>query len=601
MKKLLTFILAALMLFTTFSLFAFNVNADFPNSEEAMNGYENLCLAYTYNRNGASHLGRHTPEDFKPYVAYYDTDGNIKDFFFDSYLFLPCVTKGPSGARIHYDATNPTKAIDWVDYVNDTFNEGTNVDALEVAFGEAKQKLGDSERKAGVVFSILYPAYGQKDFGELGGKTLDFSKLEDRKYAIKWIIDEQIKLYNEGNYQHLDLFGFYWLEEYLVPNGNKQENRQLYIYASEYLHSLGLKFIWIPWYRAEGYKEWKQLGFDISCMQPNMYWQAVPTANRVEDTVSECKLYGMGTEIEIDGKALVGPEYYNRYLDYLEGGMNKGAMGTVKMYYQDAKSGVYYQAWKSKDPRARSVYDLTYKYAKGTLTQEDIDNNRSPEFELPKGVDWRSKEMPYTATTPYSDGNSIGYQKNNGKELTDGIIGASELDTEWHAFHKSLLDPDGRMSVTVDLGKVYDDLTHFMAHFSHVQEYGIGDPADIKILISEDGENFKQIAAPELQLNDIFGYVSYKTKPVSARYVKFSFINSTQNFVFCSEVLVGAGKAEENVNSGSVADSTPEDSSDNSVGDTQDKNGVIWAVAIGAVVLVAAVCLIFVLKRNKKQ
>jgi hypothetical protein len=88
---------------------------------------------------------------------------------------------------------------------------------------------------------------------------------------------------------------------------------------------------------------------------------------------------------------------------------------------------------------------------------------------------------------------------------------------------------------------------------------------------------------------------------VSARYVKFSFINSTQNFVFCSEVLVGAGKAEENVNSGSVTDSTPEDSSDNSVGDTQDKNGVIWAVAIGAVVLVAAVCLIFVLKRNKKQ
>ena len=262
MKKLLSFFLVLSMLTAAFSAFTFSASADFPKADDVMNGYENLCLTYTYNPNAANN-GRHLAEDLKPYVGYYDTEGSLKDFFFDSYLFLPCVTYGVSGARLHYDTNNPTKAVDWQAYIDDTFYEGTNVDALETAFGEVKQKLGDTEKKAGVVLTVLYPAYGQKDFGTLGGKTLDFSKLDDRKYAIKWMIDEQLKLYNDRGYEHLELIGFYWLEEYLITHGNKEENKQLYQYTAEYLHSLGLKFVWIPWYQANGYTEWKELGFDI--------------------------------------------------------------------------------------------------------------------------------------------------------------------------------------------------------------------------------------------------------------------------------------------------------------------------------------------------
>ncbi len=611
MKKLLSLILVTAMLVTAFSSFSVSVSADFPKADEVMNGYENLLLTYTYNPNGSNN-GRFSPNDFKPYVGYYDQQGNLKDFFFDSYLFLPCMAYGVSGARLHYDTANPTKAIDWVDYVNDTFAEGTNVDALETAFGEVKQKLGDSERKAGVVFSILYPAHGQSDFGELGGKKLDFTKLEDRKYAIKWIIDEQLKLYNDRGYEHLDLIGFYWLEEYVVTHGNKEENRQLYQYAGDYLHSLGLKFIWIPWYQANGYKEWKDLGFDAVCMQPNMFWETVPTKNRVEDTVAECKLYGMGTEMEVDNRALLSGEYYNRYLDYLQGGMNGGAMNSLKMYYQDARNGVYYKAWEAKDERSRSIYDLTYKYAKGTLTQEDIVVSRSPEFSISEDVNWRSHGKKYVATKAYSDGNGAEYQNINGKELTDGVIGYTELGTEWHGFHKSLLDPDGRMSVTVDLGAIYKDLTHFMAHFSHIQNYGIDDPADVRISVSTDGESFTEIAAPELEFSDIAAYVSYHCEPVSAQYIKFSFTNSTSNFVFCSEVLVGAGDPPSQNGDSSKNDSATEtesatdneSGSDESVSEpTTDNNGsnwYIWVIA-GVLVAVAAVVAVTVLNKKKKQ
>ncbi len=608
MKKLLSFFLVLSMLTAAFSAFTFSASADFPKADDVMNGYENLCLTYTYNPNAANN-GRHLAEDLKPYVGYYDTEGNLKDFFFDSYLFLPCVTYGVSGARLHYDTNNPTKAVDWQAYIDDTFYEGTNVDALETAFGEVKQKLGDTEKKAGVVLTVLYPAYGQKDFGTLGGKTLDFSKLDDRKYAIKWMIDEQLKLYNDRGYEHLELIGFYWLEEYLITHGNKEENKQLYQYTAEYLHSLGLKFVWIPWYQANGYKEWKELGFDVVCMQPNMFWEAIPTPNRVEDTVDECKLYGMGTELEIDGRALTSAEYFNRYLDYLEGGMKRGAMDTIKMYYQDAKSGIYYKAWNSSDERTRSIYDLTYKYAKGTLTQEDIDAFRSPMFTLPEGVKWRSNGKKYVASQAYSDGNGSGYQNIDGKELTDGVIGASELDTEWHGFHKSLLDPDGRMSVTVDLGAIYKDLTHFIAHFSHIQNYGIDDPADVRIAISTDGESFTEIAAPELQYNDISAYVTYHCEPVTAQYVKFSFTNSNANFVFCSEVLAGAGDppsvGAESSKEESLTESENENASDEiSEPATEDKNGSNWYiwVIIGVIAVACAVAAPLVLRnKNKKQ
>lgn len=613
MKKLLSFILVTAMLISAFSCLSFSASADFPNAKEAMNGYENLCLTYTYNPNAANN-GRHLPEDLKPYVGYYDQEGNLKDFFFDSYLFLPCVTYGVSGARLHYDTNNPTKAIDWEDYVNDTFYEGTNVDALETAFGEAKQQLGNTDKKAGVVLTVLYPAYGQKDFGSLGGKTLDFSKLDDRKYAIKWMIDEQLKLYNERDYKNLELIGFYWLEEYLVTYGNKEENKLLYQYTADYLHSLDLKFVWIPWYQANGYKEWNDLGFDIACMQPNMYWEQIPTPNRVADTVEECKLYGMGTEIEIDARALASAEYYNRYLDYLEGSLQNGAMNTVKMYYQDAKSGIYYRAWSSSEERARSIYDLTYKYARGTLTQEDIDKFRSPVFKLPEGVNWRSKGKKYVASRAYSDGNGAGYQNIDGKELTDGVIGASELDTEWHGFHNTLLDDDGRMSVTVDLGAIYKDLTHFIAHFSHIQNYGIDDPADVRIAVSTDGKAFTEIAAPELQYNDIAAYVIYHCEPLTAQYVKFSFVNSKANFVFCSEVLAGAGtppsaesessqienvsKTESNTESESVK---TDETSVTTDGD--DKNGSVWYiyVILGAVLLIAVGVVIITSKTRNKQ
>lgn len=519
-----------------------------PTAED-LNGYENICLTYTF-RNSSYDKGRIYEDAFMPYVAYLDKQGDIQDYFFDSYLFLPCMDYGPSGARMHLDASNPTKAIDWTSYVNDTFCDGANVDALDTAFGKAKAALGDTDTKAGVFFTILYPCAGETNFGNLGGKRLDFSQTEDRKYAIKWIIDEQIRLYNKADYDNLDLVGFYWLEEYIVSEADVE----LFQYASEYLHSLGLKFIWIPWYLATGYDRGAELGFDAVCMQPNLFWLGYTDPNRVEESINISNEYGMGMEIELDYR--VGSDYYfNRYLYYLEGGMNSDMMNSVKMYYQDSGPGVYYEACYSDYGNLRSVYDLTYKYAKGILTQADIDACR-PQGEddnfvddiglndILESADWISIGKSYTGCPSYVDGNGADYQKVSGNELTDGIIATEDLSTDWFAFHTYIRDEEGRMSVTIDLGEIRNDLKHFAAHFDNKQLYAIGAPMDICIYTSTDGVNYKLLATPELVLDPVNSGFLYQCEAVTARYVKLSIGRSDKIYVFCSEFLVGIDKSE---------------------------------------------------------
>ena len=566
MKKILIVIITASLLLC--SLLCFNASAavKVPTASD-MSGYENVCLTYTF-RYAASDNGRHYESDLLPYTAYLDRGGNIRDFFFDSYLFLPCMGYGPSGARMHLQEGNPTKAIDWTAYVDDTFASNANVNALEKAYGRTKAALGDTTSKAGVFFTLLYPSTEATNFGTLGGRSLNFSKTEDRKYAIKWMIDEQIKRFNQAGYKNLELVGFYWLEEFIADSGDAE----LLKYASDYLHSKGLKFIWIPWYQANGYENWSSYGFDVACMQPNLMWLGYDDPRRVAQSVSLSEKYGLSMEMECDGKVYTD-EYFRRYLRYLEGGLNSSMMDAVKMYYQDGKTAVYYQACYSNNSQYRMVYDLTYKYAKGTLTQADIDAVRPTEVEtkyqyvdnidvntlMAKNVDWISVGKKYTGCASYVDGNGADYQNVSGKELTDGIIAKKVLSTDWHAFHHSLLDKNGKMSVTIDLGEIRTDLTHIYAHFDNRLQAGIGSPVEITLSASNDGKTFRDITTPTLYLDSKNSCIKYETSALTARYVKMSFGVSGGAFVFCSEFLVGV-KNENYVEESTPEESTPEES-----------------------------------------
>lgn len=329
-------------------------------------GVENLLLSYNCvpDENGVHpEEGMTDLEEYRPYVGYYDQNGNLQDTFFDGYLFLPYGK---------FSTTDLIRTMDgWKYYMDDVFMEDRNLSALNQAVNEVCDQLNKPDYHCKAFLSVLYPYQTLRDgrtnyFGDLNGdgKNDSLDKEENRIAAVLWMMEQQYTRFLQAGYDKLDFGGFYWYEENLIVHCKR--DLDLVKAAAAYAHSLGVKFFWIPYYTASGYDIWQDYDFDIACMQPNyMFGQPAYT---LPDTAEKAKHYGLGVEIEFD--TAYSPESVRRYLQYLQAGVEYGFVNSVKMYYQGCVPGALYEAWASEDPYARSAYDLTYQFAKGLLTTE---------------------------------------------------------------------------------------------------------------------------------------------------------------------------------------------------------------------------------------
>ena len=536
MKKMLAVILALTLILP---MACISSSAEYAGYDR-LDGCENIFLSYTFNCNNWSY-GRRTVEGYEPLVGYYDTDGDLIDTFFDTFLFLPCVTTTPSGGRTYRDNNHPSNFSDWQAFVDDVFLDGYNIKALNEAVGDMKAQLGEEydDYKVKVFLTSLYPVRTQTNFGDVDedGVTENFSLLADRQKAIKWIIDEQLSRYSAGSFENLELIGFYWFEEDFASS-DPHEN-SLFTYFNSYVHSLGYKTIWIPYNGANGYNRWEELGFDVACYQPNYMFVSSATAQRVADTCDTAKQLGMCVEMEISGQALTSAEYYNRYMDYLRICTEKGASSAIKMYYNDGVNGVYYNAFNSSDPLLRKIYDLTYKYSKDILEPEECQKISVQRPEM--FYDIISVGCDYTASAPYTNSDA-GYANIDGHELTDGVFGSSDFGTEWYPFHISNIEDDGFYYIDLDLGMIYDDIRFFALELKNDPASGISLPDYVEFYFSEDGSQYSS-AGRISNLTDFTlsspSAVLETDEPVSARYVKVKLAPGDLNFLFASELSVG--------------------------------------------------------------
>ena len=264
---------------------------------------------------------------------------------------------------------------DWQYYIDDQYADGTNIPGLEKTVEMVGNELGIKDYQVNVFLSILRPMTGQRNFGDIDGSgvSLDFANPEHRKKAVKWEIDEQLRRFNESGFKHLKLWGFYWYEESI--DGDDDVEMELLKYTNDYVRSLGYKSIWIPFYQAQGFNRWSEFGFDTACLQPNYMFNKDAKESRVYECADLAKMLGMCVEMEIDGRSITQAEWRGRYIAYLRGGVKTGYMKDgIKMYYQDASPGVFYNTFVSKDPLVRAVYDNTYLFSKNLLTEEIIDS-----------------------------------------------------------------------------------------------------------------------------------------------------------------------------------------------------------------------------------
>ena len=327
---------------------------------EQLGGAKDVVLAY-FSEVKEEALGA---EHFLPYVGYLNKEGKATDTLFDGYLFLPFV-------RFLYDRykKRPLDKSMWQHYMDLQFLEGKNLDALELACEQVQKDLGVEDFKVKVFFSILYPVVEQRAFGEIDGKMRDFTVLEDRIAALKWLIDEQEARFKEKNYKHLDLVGYYWFTEEI--DYNDTQLLEMIRFTTDHVRSKGLITTWIPYYLASGYNDWRRLGFDMACYQPNYAFREDIPVQRLFDAAETAKLLGMCIELEVGGIQRWNVGHTRNY--YAAGAVTGYMKDAAHMYYQGGMPGEYYKAYHSDDPVLHSMYHDTYRFIKGTYPADGFD------------------------------------------------------------------------------------------------------------------------------------------------------------------------------------------------------------------------------------
>lgn len=227
-----------------------------PGKYLPMTDIRDLVLIYQ----GGSHRMDYNAEQLRPYVVHEDRFGN-RDWLFDGFLFLEF--DSGKGVSYHVRGSAPlARKEDWAWLVDRHFESGKGIAALDDCIAAAVRELGEPPFRHKVVIGIPEPPRGQKDWGELEGRKLDFSNEEDRIAACKWYADLLEERFRSSGFRHLELAGFYWLPEIL------RQSREVTRALGDYVRSKGLRFYWIPYYTAQGYSEWRDLGFDAAYLQP---------------------------------------------------------------------------------------------------------------------------------------------------------------------------------------------------------------------------------------------------------------------------------------------------------------------------------------------
>ena len=380
---------------------------DFPNRYElrdSLGGVYDMPLMYFGYWPENERVAKPKKADMLPYVAYIGRDGEIKDSMFDSMLMLPVQGRCPSGGSLSPHG-EPSLLSDW-EYVTDIlFEKDCCLHALDEAVAEMKKALSlpDGYRFT-VYLNAPTPKISRAAFGDVDGDGIEEKLLDDddcvRAYTA--YIDGVTRRFAASGMENIKIGGWFWTNEHMGRDyrDNEFEFAQR---CTETIRSRGYKCLMIPYFSAAGADRAKSAGFDCVTMQPGLSFNETLQRDPkgvFEDFTALCRKYGFGVELEIHhgAKDVAHPEtakkYKDLYLYYLRACIENGMMTeTVHTYYQAAGPGVFYDCAVSEDDGLREIYDLTYKFIKGTLTLADLPaENLSPAEQPQDEISGRPEE-----------------------------------------------------------------------------------------------------------------------------------------------------------------------------------------------------------------
>lgn len=312
---------------------------------------------------------------YSSFVTYTDRSGK-EQWLFDAFLCLEFDAYDPASGT-HYalmadqvDGPSGGRA-QWQEVMDYWFAPDNGLDALDKSIESAAGRLGPppSRRKVVMFLPDPIPFLQAKDssstqvyWGEIDGRPLDFSRDADRMAAYRWYVDSVRERFASAAFRNIELVGFYVMSECItIPSEPWTDHGKLHDLIpplSDYVHSVGARLYWIPFYQGAGWRRGRELGFDYVWMQPNHFWRgdACPMSAYADFLREE----GCGMEFEFDSKVFARDSrhgmYRERFREYMQTAVSEGIYGRQPItYYVDASFCLPYLQ-KSEDVSDRDFY-----------------------------------------------------------------------------------------------------------------------------------------------------------------------------------------------------------------------------------------------------
>lgn len=294
-----------------------------------------------------------TPDEFKPYVSYLDPRDHHEKWLFDAFLFIEYHDQKRtfSGAEGN-GKWEPADKRFWTRLLDRNFEPGHAVPALEEWCAITEKQLGAPLRPRQVILTLPEPVENYTNWGELDGRRLDFSALDDRVAACEWHINEALKKWRALDPKHLTLAGFYFVPESLSPG-----NEQMLPIVARKIHALGLQFYWIPYWHAKVAADWRSAGFDLASQQPNYFFHTNLPETHLQTVCDFARAHGMGLEMEFDDRLINQTAVFAPRFDaYLRAFANNGIKDSASMSYYEG-GGAILHLTRSNNRTVRPYYD----------------------------------------------------------------------------------------------------------------------------------------------------------------------------------------------------------------------------------------------------
>lgn len=344
-------------------------------SRDGLLDYTDMVLLYGGGRQ--RYIANWDNDRLASYVSYKDQAG-VETWFFDSFLFIEFADYGAGSAMVTYATgykdpvtgrilDSATKS-DWARLIDYFFLEGHNLAALDETIGNVAARIGKPLKKQRVVITIPEPIVRMNSsvtgsptvyWGEVDGRSLDFSNSADRVEACHWYIDRVRACFNDCAYKNIELAGFYWVAE------KSTDSSTILTAVGDYLNSMNYTFNWIPYFSAQGYAQWEKWGFNYAYLQPNYFFNDATPLSRLDEACNMAISAKMGMEMEFDDNALASNGRGYKLRNYMDAFRRYRIWDERRIAYYQGNNTVH-TLKNSSNAEDRALY---HEFAKFVVTR----------------------------------------------------------------------------------------------------------------------------------------------------------------------------------------------------------------------------------------